>query len=82
VVCQVPSAAHRPLRRRVEAARPVSGSAIGRVYVDRKLLMNCFDSSLQLPMESSGNLLNQDHAAPVRRSCRLYIVVALEPPSI
>jgi hypothetical protein len=54
----------------------------GRVYVDQKLLVNCFDSSLQLPMESSGNLLNQDRAAPVRWSCRICISVALEPPSI
>jgi hypothetical protein len=54
----------------------------GRVYVDRKLLVNCFDNSLQLPMESSGNLLNQDRTAPVRCSYKLCIAVPLKPPSI
>jgi hypothetical protein len=54
----------------------------GRVYVDQKLFVNCFSSLPQLPMESSGNLLNQDRAAPVRCSYKLCIAVALEPPSI
>jgi hypothetical protein len=55
---------------------------VGRVYVDRKLFVNFFASSLQLPMESSGSLLNQDRVALVRCSCKLCIVVSLEPPSI
>jgi hypothetical protein len=55
---------------------------VGRLYVDRKFLVNCSSSSPQLPMESSGSLLNQDRVAPVRCRCKLCIVVALDPPSI
>jgi hypothetical protein len=54
----------------------------GRVYVDRKLSVNCFSSSPQIPMESLGNLLNQDCVAPMRCSGKLCIAVALEPLSI
>jgi hypothetical protein len=54
----------------------------GHMYFDQKLFVNCFSSSPQLSMESSGNLLNQDHVAPVRCSCKLCIAVALEPPCI
>jgi hypothetical protein len=54
----------------------------GHVYVDRKLSVNCFSSSPQLPMKSLGNLLNQDYVAPVRYSGKLCIAVALEPLSI
>jgi hypothetical protein len=59
-----------------------SSIEVGHVYVNRKLSMNCFSSSPQLLMESSGNLLNQDCAAPVRCSFKLCIAVALDPPSI
>jgi hypothetical protein len=52
---------------------------VGRLLVDLKLLVNCFSSSFQLPMDSSGNLLSQDRAAPVRCSYKLCIAVALEP---
>jgi hypothetical protein len=53
-----------------------------RLYVDRKFLVNWFSSLPQLPMESSGSVLNQDRAAPVRYSCKLCIAVALYPTSI
>jgi hypothetical protein len=54
----------------------------GRLYVDRKFLINWFSNSPQLPIESSGSVFNQDRAALVRCSCKLCIVVALEPLSI
>jgi hypothetical protein len=54
----------------------------GRLYVDRKFIINWFSNSPQLLIESSGSVFNQDPAAPVRFSCKLCIAVALEPPSI
>jgi hypothetical protein len=53
---------------------------VGCFYVERKLLVNWFSISPQLPMESSGSLLNQDRVAPVRCSYKLCIAIALEPP--
>jgi hypothetical protein len=55
---------------------------VGRLYVDLKLLVNCFVSSSQLPIVSLSNLLNHDRAAPVRWSCKLCIAVSFDPPSI
>jgi hypothetical protein len=52
------------------------------LYVDLKLPINCFVRSSQLPIVSFSSLLNHDLAAPVRRSCKLYIAVSLVPPSI
>jgi hypothetical protein len=52
------------------------------LYVEQKFHANLFSNSLQLPVESSGSVFNQDHAAPVRCSCKLCIIVALVPPSI
>jgi hypothetical protein len=52
------------------------------LYVDLKLLMNCFVRSSQFPIVSFSSLLNHDLAAPVRCSCKLYIIVSLVPPNI
>jgi hypothetical protein len=52
------------------------------LYVDLKLLVNCFVRSSQLPMDSFSSLLNHDLAAPVRCSYKLCIAVSLVPPSI
>jgi hypothetical protein len=52
------------------------------LYVDLKLLVNCFVRSFQLPIVSFSSLLNHDLAAPVRCSCKLYIAVSLVPPNI
>jgi hypothetical protein len=54
----------------------------GHLYVDLKLLVNCFVSSSQLPIVSLSGILNHDRAAQVRWSCRLCIVVSFDPPSI
>jgi hypothetical protein len=59
-----------------------ASSTSGRLYVDLKLLVNCFVSSSQLPIVSFSNLLNDDLAAPVRCSCKLCIAVSLVPPNI
>jgi hypothetical protein len=59
-----------------------SSNDAGRLYVERKFLANWLSSSPQLPMESLGSVFNQDRAAPVRCNCKLYIAVALVPPSI
>jgi hypothetical protein len=55
---------------------------VGRLYVDLKLLVNCFVSLSQLPIVSLSNLLNHDRAAPMRWSCKLCIAVSFDPPSI
>jgi hypothetical protein len=52
------------------------------LYVDLKLLVNCFMRSFQLPMVPFSNLLNHDLAAPVRCSYKLCIAVSLVPPNI
>jgi hypothetical protein len=52
----------------------------GRLYVDLKLLVNCFVSSSQLLIVSLSSLPNHDRAAPVRWSYRLCIAVSFEPP--
>jgi hypothetical protein len=54
----------------------------GHLYVDLKLLVNCFVGSSQLPIDSISSLLNHDLAAPVKCSCKLCIVVSLVPPNI
>jgi hypothetical protein len=54
----------------------------GCLYVDLKLLVNCFVRSSQLPMISFSSLLNHDLAALVRCSYKLCIVVSLVPPNI
>jgi hypothetical protein len=54
----------------------------GCLYVEPKFLVNWFSNSPQLPIESSSSMFNQDHAAPVRCSCKLCIAVALDRPSI
>jgi hypothetical protein len=54
----------------------------GRLYVDLKLLVNCFVSSSQLPIVSLSNLLNHDRATSVRWSCKLCIAISFDPPSI
>jgi hypothetical protein len=59
-----------------------SSSDAGRLYVERKFLVNWLSSSPQLPMESLGSVLNQDRAAPVRCNCKFCIAVALVPLSI
>jgi hypothetical protein len=51
----------------------------GLLYVDLKLPINYFASSSQLPIVSFSSLPNHDHAAPMRCSCRLCIVVSFEP---
>jgi hypothetical protein len=52
------------------------------LYVDLKLLVNCFVSSSQLPIVPFSNLLNHDLAAPVRCNYRLCIAVSFVPPNI
>jgi hypothetical protein len=54
----------------------------GRMYVDLKLLVNCFVSSSQLPIVPCSNLLNHNLAVPVRCSCKLCIAVSFVPPNI
>jgi hypothetical protein len=54
----------------------------GHLYVDLKLLVNCFVRSSQLPIDSFSSLLNHDLAVPVRCSCKLCIAVSLVPPNI
>jgi hypothetical protein len=54
----------------------------GRLYVNLKLLVNCFVSSSQLPIVSFSNLLNHDLAASVRCNCKLCIAVSLVPSNI
>jgi hypothetical protein len=49
-----------------------SSSDTGRLYVERKFLVNWHSNSPQLPMESLGRVLNQDRAAPVRCNCKLF----------
>jgi hypothetical protein len=46
----------------------------GRLYVDLKLLVNCFVRSSQLPIVSFSSLLNHDLAASVRCSCKLSLL--------
>jgi hypothetical protein len=48
----------------------------GRLYVDLKLLVNCFVSSSQLPIVSFPSFLNHDLDAPVRCNCKLCIAVS------
>jgi hypothetical protein len=60
----------------------ISSIDAGRLYVDLKLLVNCFVRSSQVPIVSFSNLLNHDLAAPVRCSCKLCIAVSLVPPNI
>jgi hypothetical protein len=59
-----------------------SSMDVGRLYVDLKLLVNCFVSSSQLPIVSSRSLLNHDLAAPVSYSCKLCIAISPVPPNI
>jgi hypothetical protein len=59
-----------------------SSMDVGRLYVDLKLLVNCFVSSSQLPIVSFSNLLNHDLAAPVRYNYKLCIAISLVPPNI
>jgi hypothetical protein len=59
-----------------------SSSDAGRLYVERKSLVNWFSSLPQLLMDSMGKVLNQDRATLVRCNCKLCIAVALVPPSI
>jgi hypothetical protein len=54
----------------------------GHLYVDLKLLINCFVRSSQLPIDSFSSLLNHDLATSVRCSCKLCIAVSLVPPNI
>jgi hypothetical protein len=50
---------------------------VGRLYVDLKLLVNCFVSSSQLPIVPLSNLLNHDLAALVRCSYKLCSLFSL-----
>jgi hypothetical protein len=54
----------------------------GRLYVDLKLLVNCFMRSSQLLIVSFSNLLNHDLAALVRCNYKLCIAISFVPPNI